>query len=199
MFVALGDVSGHGVAAALVTTMAKAAFSLFGRRCADDPAEALRAVSSLLLQLLDRKRMMTCVIGVLHPERGEMCFANAGHCYPVVHRPSGETEMLQMSSFPMGLSRRPRIVSLTCPAAGNVFVLYSDGLVEAVDVEGTQLGYDRFLDLLGQAIRECPEKPGPRLFELVVEATGGVPLIDDASVLFIREQAGAAAGGDSGR
>ncbi|NLI80056.1 MAG: SpoIIE family protein phosphatase [Candidatus Riflebacteria bacterium] len=188
---ALGDVTGHGISAALVTAMAKAALGVLARRHPDDPVEILRGMNRHLLSQLDRKRAMTCVVAVLDPAAGRARFANAGQCYPLLLVPGREPRFLRTVSYPLGVSRRWGTGAFELdPVAdlppGACLMFYTDGLVEPMSPGGEPVGFDRLAALAAQAVATAPAAPGPALFEAVHAWTNPVPWPDDASALFIQ-------------
>ncbi len=188
---ALGDVTGHGISAALVTAMAKAALGVLGRRHADDPVEILRGMNRYLLSQLDRKRAMTCLVAVLDPAAGRVRFANAGQCSPLLLVPGREPRFLRTVSYPLGVSRKwGTTVFELDPVSdlppGACLLFYSDGLVEPMNPAGEPVGFDRLAELAARAVAAAPAAPGPALFEAVQTWTDPVPWPDDATALFIR-------------
>jgi len=144
MLVLIGDVSGHGVPAALVMAMAKA---LVERECEGHPTPEglLGLLHRVFFQTLKRKRMMTCFLGLLDPETHEFSMANAGHNYPYLFRPGEPPRAISKSSFPLG-SRKNLTLSpeMLVMQPGDRVVMYTDGLIEAT-VGEQPLGYDRML------------------------------------------------------
>ncbi|NLI77104.1 MAG: SpoIIE family protein phosphatase [Candidatus Riflebacteria bacterium] len=143
IMVVLGDVSGHGVAAALVVAMAKAVVGHPERP--EDPVAMLQTMNAVLSPLLKKRRMMTCTALVLEPGAGRLLVANAGHSYPLQITPFSASEPGE-PGFPLGARRTldlPRQTFALTPAT--TIVLYTDGLVEAPMASGEPIGYARLL------------------------------------------------------
>jgi serine phosphatase RsbU (regulator of sigma subunit) len=193
VLMAMGDVTGHGIGSALVTAMAKTGIGILGPALPDRPEEVLQRLGGLLLELLQRKRAMTCLLGILDPATGFIRLANAGHCFPIVVIPGKTPTMLRAVSYPLGVSKRPKVGTSDFSfgpgvPVGAFLVFYTDGLVEAVNDQGQQVGFDRFMEFVSAAVREAPDAPGPVLYERVRGFTGSVPWADDASVVFLQKQ-----------
>ncbi|NLI76249.1 MAG: SpoIIE family protein phosphatase [Candidatus Riflebacteria bacterium] len=142
----IGDVSGHGVGAALVVALVKAA--LGHPATPADPAGALTCLNGLLGSILQRKKMMSCALASFDPAAGSLALANAGQTYPVLVTPDGAT-FLEARGYPLGSSRRWKAADLRIDLpAGAAVVFYTDGLVEATAVDGSPVGYGRFLETL---------------------------------------------------
>ncbi len=192
---AFGDVSGHGISAGLVTAMAKVGIRQFARESGDNPEEVLRRLNGLFLTVLQKKKMMTMVFGILDMEKGTLSLANAGQCSPFrLSMGSGEPSFLSLPSTPLGIVGKVKLASATIPIPGeSLIVIYSDGLIECRDQAGKPFG----LDHLAKAIKECQEAGGnPPLPDLVDSILGRVARFvgsseqdDDRTILVIRRRA----------
>ncbi len=139
----LGDVSGHGVPAALVVAMAKAVVGHPERP--EDPVAMVRTMNAVLSPLLKKQRMMTCTVLVLEPAASRLLVANAGHSYPLQVTPFSASEPGE-PGFPLGARRTLNVPLQTFRLApGTSIVLYTDGLVEAPMASGEPIGYTRLL------------------------------------------------------
>ena len=87
---------------------------------------------------------MTLFYGLLDPASGRFDYVCAGHPYPLLRRQGGEIVKLGSGSFPLGL--RPRL-ELTAAddefLPGDLLLLYTDGIPEALDEQGEAFGFDR--------------------------------------------------------
>ncbi len=184
--VAMGDVSGHGVSAALVTAMAKAAFSILCPRLPDRPEEVLQEINRELLVQVKRAKMMTCFLGILDPQSDCIICANAGQSYPLLIGGDGKAQMVRLPSQPLGvrakMTCRREVVSLR----GKTMMLYSDGLVEAVNDRQEMFGYEALARAAEMAVASRHPDLAGRVLEQVREFTGAVPWNDDATLVVIR-------------
>ena len=166
------DVSGHGVASAL---MAVAASLLLSRRLAvsaagpgnlverassyqTSTAEAVLALNEQFIRENTAPRYLTLVYGVLNAESGEFLYTSAAHPGPVLVRKDGPPLTLEApTGLPIGLlaaSYEERTVPL-CP--GDRIYLYSDGITEAMNASEEQFGVERLLLRLSE-VRALPLK-----------------------------------------
>lgn len=142
LFFAVGDVAGKGVAASLLMTHLSAIFrSLLSL---DLPlAELVSRANRLFCESTAPSHYATLVCGCATPGGVEIC--NAGHCPPLLLRPEG-TERLDSTGLPLGLfcggKYTTRQLSLN---AGDILVLYSDGITEAEDETGEQYKEERLI------------------------------------------------------
>jgi serine phosphatase RsbU (regulator of sigma subunit) len=106
-----------------------------------------------LSQSLDRNVFITAVYAILDTAREELVLARAGHC-PVALIPlSGEARYIRTAGLGLGLDRSKhfgaRLTEDVLPLQpGDVFVLYTDGVVESRGTSGEEYGYERLLKIL---------------------------------------------------
>ncbi|MGV8038543.1 MAG: PP2C family protein-serine/threonine phosphatase [Thermoanaerobaculaceae bacterium] len=187
--VTVGDVAGHGVSTGLLMAMVKSAMGtlvLEGYR----GTELLERLNRLVLQQSVKHRMATLALARVSAESGEAEVTSCGHPPVLLVRPSGEVEEVLLSSLPLGtrLPVEPASRTLAFPA-GSKLVLYSDGLLEAVDPEGHALG----AEALSVLVQRHAQRPAG---ELVVAILGGLrahvgerALTDDLTILVVEHAA----------
>ena len=132
VLVAVADVSGKGVPAALIMSSIRSAFHLASRR-PWDPAVWCKDMNELLCESLRDIEFVTGVFGVLSPDQTRFYYCNAGHNYPVwLHGQTGKMEWLEtggtiLGSFPEAEYESAEILL----SPGDRVVLYTDGVTEA--------------------------------------------------------------------
>ncbi|NLI79502.1 MAG: SpoIIE family protein phosphatase [Candidatus Riflebacteria bacterium] len=183
--IVLGDVSGHGISAALVTAMAKAAFTILVPQYPDRPDRVLADLSDQFSRLLKRKMMMTCFLGVLDPAREKILATCAGQCSPLLVRPDRSADFLSLPSLPLGMSRKARYVTQEIDLAAAALVLYSDGLVEKTNDQDEPIGYERFAALVPEVMPLPTEVRLDRLIRQVEAFAPSVPWADDVTVVIV--------------
>jgi serine phosphatase RsbU (regulator of sigma subunit)/predicted ester cyclase len=148
--VAVGDVSGKGVPAALVMTGTCAYLGGVAAASGASPGEALALANEALFARIPPNMFVTCFYAILKPESATLRYANAGHDLPYLHR-NGDAEELRARGMPLGLmpgmSYEEGEVSL---AKGNCVLFYSDGLVEAHNLKGEMFGFPRLRALVAE-------------------------------------------------
>lgn len=140
----LGDVTGHGADSALLMVMVKAAVMRLAES-ATTPEDLMNRLNRLIFRLMKRRKMMTCVVGMLDPQSGRICMVNSGHPYPFRRGHAGDVEEIHSVGFPLGLSEKKLKLQPVeiCLAPGDAVILYTDGLVEGMDADGNMFGYER--------------------------------------------------------
>jgi len=176
----LADVSGKGMAAALLMSATRATLrSLAQANCS--PAEVLRKLNDLLVNDIPSGRFVTLVYAVLNPVTRSLTFANAGHLRPLMV--DGQTARFLDSDrgTPLGLiSGAFSECTVTLPQGARV-VMYSDGITEAAGPDENEYGPERLRDHVLQ-----PEVSADSLLADVRGFVNGVGLRDDATVIFLR-------------
>ncbi|HNV69689.1 MAG TPA: SpoIIE family protein phosphatase, partial [Candidatus Ozemobacteraceae bacterium] len=136
----IGDVTGHGVSAALVVAMVKSAFHFIHRRGVRAPAEMLKQMNAMIIRSLSKKKALSMQIGWYQPG-GKLVLANAGHPYPYLLLPHAEVKPLTARGMVLGVTARPRFEEVTVPldSAGGSLVLFTDGIVEQMNPRGARV------------------------------------------------------------
>lgn len=151
--IAVGDVSGKGMPAALYMTMLKG----FLQSKADEtvsPRDILIHVNRKFRQSADPGTFVTLLFGVIDLEQGLFTFARAGHSPVVIYRPTDQSLfLLQPPGLGIGLEngrvfdRVIREETFTLQP-GDLILLYTDGLTEARNPQGEEFGEERVRDLI---------------------------------------------------
>jgi sigma-B regulation protein RsbU (phosphoserine phosphatase) len=124
----IADATGHGAAAALLTTLAKLLFHHASVEN-DAPAEIMRVVDRDFRSILGARCFMTAMCVALNPKTGAASIVGAGHPPLLVARFDGKTESIASSSPPLGLVSHSSFTETPLQlAGGDLFLLYTDGL-----------------------------------------------------------------------
>jgi len=187
--VAIADVSGKGLAAALVMSNLQA-----GLRTALGAgvgvAESLRSVNTLLCELTADNRFASFFFGLFDRGSGRLHYVNAGHNSPLLIRKDGSAPVLLLGTAPVlgvldtwhSLEREIEV------RPGDVLVAYTDGLSEANNPQEQEFGEARILLAAQEAILEgaSAEEIIPRILDAVERFAEGVPYEDDLTLVVIR-------------
>jgi serine phosphatase RsbU (regulator of sigma subunit) len=179
--VAVGDATSHGLQAGMVVAVAK---SLFQGVAADSsPAEVLGRIDAGLQAMHERHASMAMVVAAIAGDRLEIA---AAAMPPVLVRraATGAVEEILLPGVPLGSLANVRYQAQELRAApGDVVLLVSDGVVEAVDAAGEPFGYERLATALGAVPGCTAEELVGGLVGAVAAFTGGRPLADDLTVV----------------
>jgi sigma-B regulation protein RsbU (phosphoserine phosphatase) len=185
--IAVGDVSGHGVPAALF--MALTVTLLRAEACHDcSPVHALRAVNRQLLSLNSEGMFVTVLYGVLDCVTREFAYARAGHELPVLCNAEGELSELHLGpGQPLGLFEAPVLdeQTLTIPPEGTL-LLYTDGVSEARDTRGAMFGEERLRGAVTAHRHSSAQQVCDQVLEQVMAHSGAETQYDDIAVVCVR-------------
>ncbi len=182
--VCVGDVAGKGMPAALFS----AAISPEVRHAVWNgapPAEVLRRVNRYVCECGFDHRFVTMVLGELDPRTNRLTLANAGHEWPILCRTDGTIEHLDLpgSGPPLGVSPDNVYESFTIALQpGEVVVLHTDGLGDAIDGDHERFGLEGIVRVLKNAPRDVC-LAGGALFEAVNEHSRGRMPFDDLTIV----------------
>jgi hypothetical protein len=182
----IGDVTGHGVSAALVVAMAKSSFQILHRSGVRSPAEILSRMNRLILNHLAKKKALTMQAGWLSAD-GRLVFCNAGHPYPYLLSADGAVRHVEQKNFPLGTVKKSRYidleVSLTGPAT---LVMYTDGIIEQTRADGVRYGLSGLENEIRAAGTGDPEALTRIIHEGLRTFTQGKAWDDDVTLAFLR-------------
>src|SRR5215218_263938 len=99
---AVGDATGKGVPAALVTVATAAYLGALAAASDSSPGRALALANEALFARIPPNMFVTCFYAILDPESGSLTYANAGHDLPYLHR-NGDAEELRARGMPLGM------------------------------------------------------------------------------------------------
>ncbi len=144
--IVVGDVSGHGMAAAMFMTLAKTLIKVYAQsHGATD--KVLEQTNRYLLRSNPQRFFVTCWFGILDLTDGRLTYSNAGHNYPVLIRAGAEPDFLRAKpNFVLGRKKLIRYKEnriKLCP--GDKLLLYTDGVTEAQAPDESFFGDERLL------------------------------------------------------
>lgn len=192
---AFGDVSGHGLTSGIVMSMAKAAL-LVQIGYDTSPKRVMEVLNEIVMKTAPKRILMTFFFGILDCDGRTLRFSSAGHLDPYVYRTGARSlEALSEWGFPLGVKRRDGFREATVTfEAGDRLILYSDGLIEAIDDDGVPFGFDRFEKVLLDSCEGDAENIKKSILQSVKKFTNNRPPEDDQTLVVIsfEEQARAA-------
>jgi sigma-B regulation protein RsbU (phosphoserine phosphatase) len=185
----VGDASGHGMAAGLVMAIANATL----KTALDlDPApeRVIAMLNRTLCRTGTRRTFMSVFYALLDPASGRLDFICAGHPFPVLRRADGEVIEVGTGSLPLGI-REPLAAAAAARTVtlgrGDLLLLFTDGLPEAVGPSGEAFGYPHIAALARAG--GAPQAVHDRVLESFAAHIGEEPLLDDLTLLVIARQA----------
>jgi phosphoserine phosphatase RsbU/P len=187
LFFCVGDVSDKGVPAALFMAMAK---TLIRARSADDPSPAslVTYLNAELARDNDKCMFVTLFAGRLDTTNGDLVYTNAGHDPPYLRGADGALQRLEERHGPLA-GVTPGVVygeSRRRLAAGDVLVVFTDGVTEARDVGARFFSEERTAEVVKAGGAMSAAAVVDRLASDVEAFTGGAEQADDITILALQ-------------
>jgi phosphoserine phosphatase RsbU/P len=189
LWIAAGDISGHGYSCAIGQASVKAALlSLVDGNAT--PARILERVDRVIRGAsVGTRQFATLCLVCLEQDTGRLLVANAGHPFPLLAAPGQPPRELELPGLPLGQGppRRYRDLEATLPKGG-VLLLYSDGLYESTDLAGNPYGFERPSHILAGATAWNAAEVMERLLFDWRRHLGGVAAADDTTLVVLKRQ-----------
>jgi serine phosphatase RsbU (regulator of sigma subunit) len=187
LLVVIGDVIGTGLAGSMVSAVAKSCCDAFQAAGTVDPGALLTALNRALWRPT-RPIHMTGVAALFDPQRGQVAWANAGHPMPYFASATEERLGVLTGSGPMlGDVPDAHYASSTRGLGhGDAVLLYTDGLVEAMNLQRVPFGERRLQRALSAAKAAGPPRVRDAILRAVDEFRAGAPVDDDELLVCVR-------------
>jgi phosphoserine phosphatase RsbU/P len=189
--VALGDVSGKGIAAALTMASLQASLRADAMRAGNDIAGLITRVNAMLYDASTEDRYATLFYAQYDPATHRLSYVNAGHCPPILLRSTANhaaVERLDQSGgtvvglLPECAYEQAEVVL----APGDLLVIYTDGFSEAMNPNLEEWGEERLI----HSIASCAGLPANGSISKIMQAAdafaSGAPQSDDMTLVILR-------------
>ena len=194
----IADVAGHGEASA----RPRFACMTRLRQHVDhwDQSALIRDLNETFPEGSRTSQFATAFLASFYSDSGELLFTNAGHLPPLWYRAATKEWSLLHDSTPLskeivrsaaGIDRGNRVYSQTAVQLepGDLLLLYTDGISEAYDESGRQLGLERLLSDRQESARRSAIAAGKELLAAVARFRGSAPPTDDETVVALQRRA----------
>jgi phosphoserine phosphatase RsbU/P len=184
--IAIGDVSGKGIAAALMMASLQASLRSEATRAPENLAAAVSNINRLVYEASASNRYATFFYGQYDPAQGRFDYVNAGHNPPMLFH-DGTVTRLEPGGTVIGLLESVHYEQGSVRLGpGDVLVAFTDGISEAMNLNDEEWGEDLLID----AIRGCRISSAQQLLECVFDAAtryaGTAPQHDDMTLVVVR-------------
>ncbi len=187
--IAVGDVTGHGIGAALLMASARAVLRSHAGRYGGDLSKLLAALNEHLYRDTGDERFMTLFVGILDGASRSLTWASGGHDPALWRRRSdGQFEELPNTGAPLGVLEGMPFdqAGPVTMAPGDIIVVGTDGIWEAANPDHDMFGKDRLRDV----IAANADRSAAEIHEAVVAAVhafrGAEPQKDDITLVVIK-------------
>lgn len=161
--IVIADVSGKGVPAALLMSFLRASLRA-ATHIGYAPHISMSKVNYLLWESIERNQFVTAFYGILDATNRTLSYSNAGHNPPLLMKVDGTVRFEERGGVPLGMFRDSRYYEyFETIEPGEVFVLYTDGVTEAMNSTDEEYGRDRLVT----AVRACRELPAREMIDFI--------------------------------
>src|SRR5437764_6058877 len=189
LVVALGDVSGKGTAAALLMSSLHAAVhAQFDTH--KSLVETIASINRYLVESIPANRFVTLFYADLDPKTGALAFLNAGHNPPLIVHAGGTMEQLAAGGLPLGIMADADFrEGNTKLLPGDVLVIYSDGVSEALNPGGEEFGPTRVYECVARNLDASAAGIRDRIESALTKFSQGTPAGDDITLVICKRLA----------
>jgi hypothetical protein len=186
--VLMGDVAGHGVGAALIMAMAKSGI-LSCQDCLKTPKLLLEKLHYLIHSSKTRKqkKIMTFQYLYIDTDCGLARYSNAGACSPILIENQGQTAReLYLAGPALGAFKKANFKECEMQfKSGDALVFYTDGIIEARDSSGQEMGYANFMKLTQNCYDSDPEIMYQKIYRAYLKHIDGQEADDDLTLIVL--------------
>ncbi len=191
--VAIADVCGKGIAASLIMAMCRSSLRSVSQGNAS-PRAVLHGVNQSIFPDIREDMFVSFLYLVLERHSDQITISNAGHEPPLIRRAgSTDIEEPEVPGMAVGVDKGPvfnRIVKehQLSLSQGDVMLLYTDGLIEALSTEGEEYGFERFQ----QAFSDAPASSAQAILDFILadidDFASGAQATDDITLIAIEKR-----------
>ena len=187
----MADVSDKGMAAALFMALTRSLIRAEAQRN-PSPRSVLLNVNCLLLEMSQAGMFVTVFYGVLDVGQGLLQYVRAGHDRPLLLQADlGECKVLDAEGMALGVVEEVVLEEVAvCLGSGDLLILYTDGITDAISPSGEFFGVKCFQDTMLAARAMDAQGACDLVFERVGQFQAGAAQFDDMALLVIRTGAG---------
>lgn len=183
---AIADVAGKGVPAALFMALARTLLRAvaFTNR---SPADALMRVNDLILADSQANIFVTMLYAIWNPSTGHVVMGNAGHNPALLVTKDGTVRAIKSPGIALGVLDEAFIGSTSFTMQpGEVLLLYTDGITEAIRADQSDFGVERLQTILRQSRHLSAQAIADEILKAVNQFVGSEPAFDDQTLLVLK-------------
>lgn len=187
----IADVSGKGTTAAFHMSQMKGIFHSLAQRDIE-PKDFMIQANQALVSCLERGSFISASYFIINTETKTIRYARAGHC-PVLYycAEKKSSQYLKDKGVALGMVRNKSYVSFIQSnvfqyKAGDIMVLYTDGITEAKDGKGEEFGYERLVNVVNDANGLSPLEIQNQLINKLYEFSGTSNINDDYTTMIVK-------------
>jgi len=187
--IALGDVTGHGIGAALLMAAARSVLRSNAGSYGTDLAKLFDVLNRHIESDTDYDKFITLFYGVLDADERSLIWASGGHDPAVwYHSRTGKIEELPNTGMPIGVAEEATFEQ-GGPAlldTGDVVIVGTDGIWEAQNDRGDTFGKERFYEMVMKDSNVSADEICSQVIDDVADFCGSAPQLDDITLVVIK-------------
>ena len=184
--IAIGDISGKGIPAAILMSNLQAALRISAAR-SESTWEVLRQLNIHISRTTSAEKFATFFYGVLNTDNLTLEYTNAGHNYPILWRNDGTYSLLQEGGTIIGMLEGALYSTNRVEInPGDFLVLYTDGITEALNPYDELFGEDRLIQAIERAAGLSAESILDYILDTVIDFTHGYLQSDDITLVVLK-------------
>jgi sigma-B regulation protein RsbU (phosphoserine phosphatase) len=185
---AVADVSGHGISAALVMSAFRSQLRTYAHG-KDSPSQIAREINDRLPEFTGGNHFITMVYGLMDSRKDRITFTRCGHPSPRILHPGGSSSTLHVNMPALGIYRNVNYKDeSTTLSPGDILVIFTDGVVDTENRQGKAFGGK----ILMNVIAENRSLPAKDIIQKVISETRIFsefqPLLDDFTLVILKKE-----------
>ena len=186
--VCLGDVCGKGLPASLLMANLQATIRAQAMYCSS-VSECLEKSNKLLYHRTDKKTFISLFAGILDTQKHTLCYSNAGQNLPIVFSQGKKPVLLEKRGLVLGVQENFIYEEEDVPInTGDLILIYSDGITEAMNEENEEFGEDRLKDIIVMHRDRPPDQLIDRIISAVEYFIRGRAAGDDMTLIALKRE-----------
>ena len=187
----IGDVTGHGVSAALLVAWLRATVRAHARDCHDNLQQLIAKLNASMLQDMNTGKFVTLFLAVVDANSNQISWISAGHDPARLYKEGQPISLLEACGPPVGVItnaqwNRPPLLTLT---DNDRLLIVTDGLQDAKDANGSRLGIEPVDARLKGAMKVSAKSIKQQLTDDLNQHVQQTPLADDVTFMVIKREA----------
>ncbi|HON50896.1 MAG TPA: SpoIIE family protein phosphatase [Candidatus Sumerlaeota bacterium] len=187
--IAIADVSGKGVPAAILLATIRASLQIEAQQKDAVVTNVVSRLNKMAFRDASNNMFITMVYGILDPVKRTFEYTNAGHVYPLLFDATGKIAQLKKGGFFLGIMENSEYESETINLeSGQTFVLYSDGVTDTMNKSGELFGIERLKKVIRAHLHCTAQEIRDAIHEACLEFRKEADQFDDFTVIIMKIQ-----------
>lgn len=185
--IVMADVSGKGVAAAILSATVRASIRTEAHASHVSVQDVVATINQWTCSDTTNDMFVTMFYAIYDPVLMTLEYTNAGHCFPLLFHADGTCQTLEKGGPFLGIMEQQKFESECVPLApGDTLIFYTDGITDSHNSERETFGTQRLHEVITRNLNASAEEMRDRIYEATEKFRGGVEQFDDLSILVMK-------------